>query len=83
MIGLSCKSEVRTASGRIDSVVETPKYVYCFEFKLEGSAVEALEQINSKEYLLPWEGSGKALIKAGVSFSASKRNIDEWVIERV
>jgi hypothetical protein len=78
MMGLFCQSEVQTADGRIDCVVETKKHVYCFEFKLEGSAEEALAQIDRKEYLLPWSGSGKELIKVGVSFDHKKRNIGEW-----
>ncbi|MDR0662744.1 MAG: ATP-binding protein [Spirochaetaceae bacterium] len=78
MLGLFCLSEVQTAAGRIDSLVETRKYVYCFEFKLNGSAKEALEQIDGKEYLLPWGGSGKKLFKVGVSFDYEKRNIKEW-----
>jgi hypothetical protein len=69
---------VQTADGRIDCVVETKKHVYCFEFKLNGTAEEALAQIDSKEYLLSWSGSGKELVKAGVSFDHEKRNIGEW-----
>ena len=78
MLGLNCRSEVRIASGRIDTLVETKKYVYCFEFKLNGTAEKALAQIDTKEYLLPWEGSGKKLFKIGVAFDGEKRNIGEW-----
>ena len=80
MLGLNCRSEVRIASGRIDTLVETESYVYCFEFKLNGTAEEALAQIDSKEYLLPWEGSGKQLFKIGVEFDRAKRNIGLWRI---
>ena len=78
MLGLFSLSEVQTAYGRIDTLVVTRKQVYCFEFKLNGSAEEALAQIDSKEYLLPWQGSGKKLVKVGVSFDYEKRNIKEW-----
>jgi hypothetical protein len=61
--------------------VETRKYVYCFEFKLDGSAAEALEQVESREYLLPWGGSGKQLFKVGVNFDYGKRNIGEWLVK--
>jgi hypothetical protein len=61
MLGLRCRSGVRIAGGRIDTVVETGDYLYCFEFKLGGegkrvTAEEALRQIESREYLLPWRG---------------------------
>jgi hypothetical protein len=78
MLGYNCRAEVRIAGGRIDTLVETYDYVYCFEFKLDGSADAALAQIDTKEYLLPWEGSGKKLYKIGVDFDTKKRNIGEW-----
>ncbi|MDR0684449.1 MAG: PD-(D/E)XK nuclease domain-containing protein, partial [Spirochaetaceae bacterium] len=83
MMGLMALSEVQTADGRIDTLVETRKQVYCFEFKLNGSAEEALAQIDSREYLLPWRGSGKKLFKVGVSFDYEKRNIKEWLVREV
>jgi hypothetical protein len=76
--GLNCRAEVRIADGRIDTLVETKKFVYCFEFKLDKTADEALEQIDAKEYLTPWMGSGKKLFKVGVNFDSEKRNIGEW-----
>jgi hypothetical protein len=82
MLGLYCRSEARIAAGRIDTLVETKQHVYCFEFKLDGTAEEALAQIDRKEYLLPWSGSGKDLIKVGVSFDYEKRNIGEWKTAR-
>jgi len=78
MLGLNCRSEVRIASGRIDTLVETKRYVYCFEFKLNGTAEEALAQIDTKEYLLPWAVGGKQLFKVGVEFDYEKRNIGKW-----
>jgi hypothetical protein len=78
MTGLYCLSEVKIASGRIDTLVEIGNYVYCFEFKLDGTAAEALRQIDTKEYLLPWQGKGKTLVKVGAAFDSEKRNIGEW-----
>jgi hypothetical protein len=78
MLGYDCRAEVRIAAGRIDTLVETHDYVYCFEFKIDGTADKALEQIDTKEYLLPWDGSGKKLYKIGVNFDTKKRNIGEW-----
>jgi hypothetical protein len=83
MLGLNCRSEVRIASGRIDTLVETKKYVYCFEFKLDGTPEEALKQIDSKEYMLPWAdaaGAGKKLFKIGANFDSGKNNIGAWQI---
>jgi hypothetical protein len=81
MLGIQCRSEARIASGRIDTLVETKNFVYCFEFKLNGSADAALSQIDTKDYLLPWKGSGKTLYKIGAVFDTEKRNIGEWKIK--
>jgi len=78
MLGFNCRSEVRIAAGRIDTLVMTRNFVYCFEFKLDGSAEKALAQIDSKEYAVPWTGSGKKVFKVGVDFDFEKRNIGEW-----
>jgi hypothetical protein len=82
MLGLRCRSEVCVAAGRADSIVETPRFVYCFEFKVgkskKGVAAAALAQIDTKEYLTPWRGTGKTLVKIGVGFDTKKRNIAEW-----
>ena len=42
--------EKETSKGRADCVYETPNDVYIFEFKLDGSADEALQQIEDKGY---------------------------------
>jgi hypothetical protein len=81
MLGFNCRSEVCIASGRLDTLVETPDIVYCFEYKLDGTAEEALAQIDTKEYAYPWTGSGKKLFKVGVNFDYEKRNIDKWVMK--
>jgi len=79
MLGFNCRPEVRISAGRIDAIVETRAIVYCLEFKLNGSAEEALTQIDTKDYAYPWTGSGKKLFKVGVNFDYEKRNIDRWV----
>jgi hypothetical protein len=78
MLGLYCQSEVKIATDRIDTLVETGDYIYCFEFKLDIAAEEALRQIDDKGYLLPWQNKDKQLVKVGVSFDSKKRNIGEW-----
>jgi hypothetical protein len=80
MFGLSCRSEVHTSAGRIDALVETKDYVYCFEFKIDKTAKEALSQIDLKRYTLPYQEKGKQIYKIGVNFDSKIRNIGEWEI---
>ncbi|HHJ50179.1 MAG TPA: AAA family ATPase, partial [Phaeodactylibacter sp.] len=70
-----------TARGRVDAIVELEDKVYCFEFKLNRSAAEALEQIKSKGYIDRYRHSGKKIILVGVNFSTEKREIDEFEVE--
>ena len=80
------KTEEASAAGRSDMVVETESAVYVFEFKLDGTVEEALAQIDSKGYLIPYSvtkdknGNDKKLVKVGVSFDAEKRTLGEWKI---
>ena len=51
------------------------------EFKLNGTAEEALNQINDKHYALPFEADNRKLFKVGVNFSSQTRNIEKWIVE--
>ena len=73
------KTEVRSSHGRADAVVKTQDAVYIFEFKLNGTAEEALKQIDDKGYLIPYQADGREVIKLGVEFSAEERNISRWL----
>ena len=79
MLGFDCRTEERIATGRIDMLVKTDDFIYCFEFKLDGSAEAALAQIDNKEYAVPWAVGGKKVFKIGVNFDSKKRNIVDWV----
>ena len=82
LMGQFCDAEVRSARGRADAVVKTGNYIYVFEFKLDGSADAALEQIDCCGYLIPYTADGRTLVRAGVSFDAASRNIGEWKVLR-
>jgi hypothetical protein len=79
LMGQFTQAEVKSAKGRADAVVKTPKYIYVFEFKLNGTAEEALQQIDDKGYLIPYQADGREVIKIGVEFSKEERNISRWL----
>jgi len=81
MLSLAGKAEEATSNGRLDYVLQNPKYVYIVEFKYDGSAAEALKQINDKGYADPFKKDSRKLFKIGVNFSSETRSISEWVIE--
>ena len=79
VLGKYCRTEVHSSKGRADCIVECPDYVYVFEFKRDGSAKEALEQIEEQGYAKPYAADSRKLYKIGVNFSSSERNITEWI----
>ena len=70
--------EKEQSQGRSDCIVETPQYVYIFEFKLDGTADEALKQIEDKGYAKPYLSDPRKLFKIGASFSSQTGTIEEW-----
>ncbi|MCQ2345124.1 MAG: ATP-binding protein [Paludibacteraceae bacterium] len=81
LMGFYTHAEYHTSRGRIDLLVKTPLYIYVMEFKLDGTAEEAMAQINSKEYSLPFTVENQTVVKIGMNFSKETRNIEKWVIE--
>ena len=81
LIGFYVKAEYHTSQGRIDLVLQTDHYVYIMEFKLEGTAEEALRQINDKHYAQAFASDKRTIFKIGVNFSNETRNIEKWIVE--
>lgn len=81
LVGFYVKAEYHTSQGRIDLLLQTDKYIYVMEFKLNGTAEEALQQINDKQYALPFQTDARKLFKIGINFSTATRNIEKWIVE--
>jgi len=81
LAGLYTQVEYHTSYGRIDLVLQTADYVYVMEFKLDGSAEEALRQIEEKQYALPFAGDSRKVLCIGVNFSSATRNIERWIVK--
>jgi len=74
-------TEKQLSEGRADCIIETPKYVYIFEFKLDGTAEEALQQIKDKGYATAYAADTRPLYCIGASFSSKTGTVEEWKIE--
>jgi hypothetical protein len=81
LLGQYTDAEVRSCHGRADMVVKTSDYIYVFEFKLNGTAEEALKQIDEKDYLIPYVADHRKLVKVGVDFNKDTRNIGHWLVQ--
>ena len=82
LLGFYVNAERHTSDGRIDLVLQTDRFIYVMEFKLDGTAEEAMAQINEKGYAQPFEKDGRQLFKIGVNFSNKTRNIEKWIVEK-
>lgn len=81
LLGMHVQAEYHTSNGRIDMVLQTPKFCYVIEFKFDGSAQDALEQISRKDYALPFALNGQQIIRIGINISRETRNVEDYKID--
>ena len=82
LLGFYVKAEYHTSEGRIDMILTTDHFIYIFEFKLDGTAEEAIRQIENQHYATPFEAEGKQVIKVGLNFSTKMRNLERWIVKQ-
>ncbi len=80
LMGAHMRVEEDSAIGRADAVVYMPDAVFVFELKYDGSAEDAIRQIDEKGYLIPYSADGKRLYKIGVNYDSNQRTIGDWII---
>ena len=80
-LGVNVQSEVSKSKGRIDAVFETPKFIYIIEFKLDGTAEQAMNQIKDKDYPASFLTKGKKVFLIGIAFDSKERNVKQWLVE--
>jgi hypothetical protein len=82
LLGQFTQAEVRSANGRADAIVFTDKFIYLFEFKMDGNGTvdDALKQIDDGHYALPYAADKRSVIRIGVVFDPEKRNITGWKV---
>ncbi|MDR1341480.1 MAG: ATP-binding protein, partial [Prevotellaceae bacterium] len=83
LLGQFVQTEIKSSRGRSDAVVKTAGNIYIFEFKMDSNATaeDALAQINSKDYAIPYIADHRKTVKIGVEFSQTERGVKQWLIE--
>ena len=83
LMGQFIQTEVHCSTGRSDCVVEIADSIYIFEFKLSGNgtAADAIVQIQKQNYAAQYRGNGKKIIAIGASFDEQTRTIKDWRVE--
>ncbi|AEX85571.1 Protein of unknown function (DUF1703)/Predicted AAA-ATPase [Marinitoga piezophila KA3] len=79
--GIDVKAEELTNLGRSDLVIDFDDRIYLFEIKLDQSSDEALKQIKEMKYYEKY--SGKEIYLIGININSEKRNIEEYIIEKL
>ncbi len=69
------------SKGRVDCVIETKNFIYIFEFKLDGTARQALDQIESQGYAREYAADPRKLFKIGCSFSSETGTVGDFAID--
>ena len=86
LIGIDTRVEMDSSNGRMDIMMRSGNYLYIIELKRDGSADEALRQINEKDYAGQFakeqmKNTDLKIISIGINFSSEKRNIEAWKYE--
>ncbi len=84
MLNVYVQTQVKCARGRADMVVFMPDAIYVMELKLNGTAQDALDQINDKGYALRYATDPRRVVKVGIGFSVEKRAMTDYrIVEEV
>lgn len=75
--------EKATSKGRADCVIETPRYVYVFEYKLDHPAAEGMAQIVDCGYAEPYAHDGRPVYAIACSFSSETGTIRDWMVKQL
>ena len=81
MLNIYVRTQVKTIRGRADVVIQMPDAIYVLELKINGTAKEALDQINSRAYAIPYQTDSRRVVKAGIRFSTETLTIEDWMTE--
>ena len=81
MLNVYVQTQVKCARGKADMVVFMPDTIYVMELKINGTAQDALDQINDRGYALRYATDGRRIVKACIGFSVEKRAMTDYIIE--
>ncbi len=78
MVGSDPRTEMHTSTGRMDTVIITTDRIFLFEFKIGGTAAEAIQCIKDRNYADSLRLRNKPITGVGVVFSTATKGVSEW-----
>lgn len=81
-IGLKVEVEHMLATGRIDLIAQTSRYIYVIELKLKnnGGKKAAIQQILDNKYLEPFQADKRKVIGLGIELDEEGKGLLDWGI---
>ena len=81
-IGLKVEVEHMLATGRIDLIAQTSRYIYVIELKLFyiGGKKAAIQQIRDNKYLEPFQADKRKVIGLGIELDEKGKGLLDWGI---
>lgn len=81
-IGLKVEVEHMLATGRIDLIAQTSRYIYVIELKLKnnGGKKAAIQQILDNKYLEPFQADKRKMIGLGIELDEEGKGLLDWGI---
>ncbi len=81
-IGLKVEVEKMMATGRIDMIVQTTRYIYVIELKLRnnGGKDAATDQILDRQYMEPFKADKRQVIGLGIELDEEGKGLLDWKI---
>ena len=70
-------TEVKSVLGRADVVIKTKNDIYVLELKVDDSVDNALSQIDSNGYAIPYEADRRTITKCGVTIFKFIKALEE------
>ena len=81
-IGLKVELEHMLATGTIDLIAQTSRYIYVIELKLKnnGGKKAAIQQILDNKYLEPFQADKRKVIGLGIELDEEGKGLLDWGI---
>ena len=78
---MDAEAEYSTSEGFIDMVIKTSEYIYVIELKVNGTAEDAIRQIEERHYADAFLSDKRKVKKIGIGFSTKTKNISSYIID--
>lgn len=81
LVGMDIEAEYATSDGYIDILIRTDRYIYVIELKINGTAEEAIAQIEKKDYCAPFASDPRQTMMVGIGFDKTTGSVSDSIVK--